>query len=186
MSISIVEDYADYTPPAWVRPTVERLLASLSTAHLNGLSAIVLSDGATATERKVRVARRNRHGIFIGRYHHAWKQDSAWIEIVVDRTIDRVPRRYHGVQFIRDFVIGEVLFHEVGHHLHFAIGSAERGGEESAEDWAMRLAVVHFGKRYGHLRPILPMIRWIAGVMARRERYELSRSRQRRQRQTRR
>ena len=169
--IPVVEDYASYAPPAWVKPTIERLLGSLSDGHINGLGAIVLSDAARATKRKMRTARRNRHGIFIGRYHHAWKQDRAWIEIVVDLALDRVPARYADLQFVRDFALGTVLFHEIGHHLHYTIGSARRGGEPSADDWEVRLALVHFRKHYRHQRSLREQIRWILGVIARRDAY---------------
>ena len=173
--VPVVEDYASYAPPAWVKPTIERLLGSLSDGHVGGLGAIVLSDAARATKRKMRTARRNRHGIFIGRYHHARKQDRAWIEVVVDLALDRVPSRYFDVQFVRDFALSIVLFHEIGHHLHYTIGSAQRGGESSAHDWEVRLALVHFRKHFRHQRSLREQIRWILGVIARRDKYLISR-----------
>lgn len=172
--VLVVEDYASYAPPDWVIPTIERLLGSLSDGHINGLGAIVLSDAVTAKKRKMRAARRQRHGVFIGRYHRAWKQDRAWIEIVIDLALDRVPARHLDLQFVRDFAVGTVLFHEVGHHLHYTIGSAGRGGESSAEEWEVRLALVHFRKHYRNLRSLREQIRWILGVIARRDAYLFS------------
>jgi len=151
------------------------MLGSLSDGHINGLGAIVLGDAARATKRKMKTARRNRHRIFIGRYHHAWKQDRAWVEIVVDLALDRVPARYIDLQFVRDFALGTVLFHEIGHHLHYTIGSAGRGGESSADDWEVRLALIHFRKHCRNQRSLREQIRWILGLIARRDRYLISR-----------
>jgi hypothetical protein len=46
----VQEAYSSYTPPRWVRPTVERLLAGVPAAHLSGVQAIVLTDAAGQTE----------------------------------------------------------------------------------------------------------------------------------------
>jgi hypothetical protein len=74
------------------------------------------------------------------------KSSSTWPSIGFPRYLD--------VQFVRDFVLGTVLFHEIGHHLHYTVGSAQRGGESSAHDWEVRLGLVHFRKHCRHQRSL--------------------------------
>jgi hypothetical protein len=129
-----------------------------------------------ATTRKVTRARRQRQGAFLGRYHHAWQGDRAWIEIVVDLNVERVPRRYRGVQLFRDFLFATVLFHEIGHHLHSKIGALRRGSESSADEWALRLALSLFSKQYPDPRAFARRAQWMIDVMRRRERFVGTRS----------
>jgi hypothetical protein len=69
-------------------------------------------------------------------------------------------------------VVGRVLFHEIGHHLDATLGSVGRTGEHGAEAWEARLSRGHFRRRYGYLRPLVPVFGILAGVarrLARRE-----------------
>jgi hypothetical protein len=71
------------------------------------------------------------------------------------------------LQVIRDLEVAEVLYHEVGHHLHMTVGSATRGGEEAAEYWRKRLTVIHFKRRYWYLRPIVPVLKALVPLVRR-------------------
>jgi hypothetical protein len=165
--VHVREDYTTYATPRWTRPTVERLLLSLYPSHVNGLSAIVLTDSNKADARKNgRRIRGNRRGVVVGRYHPASVASQAWIEIVVDRVVTDLPQRLTWLQLVRDFGMASVLFHEIGHHLHATVGSAARGGELSADDWRLRLSAVHFNRRFWYLRPILPLLSRFARRMA--------------------
>lgn len=168
--VPIHEDYATYIPPAWVRPTVLRLLSSLSEPLLQGLASIVLTDSPTAVGRGGlgRRQRKNRRRILLGRYHPGWDGHKPWIEIVVDTSVDDLPWRVSRFQFAQDLFIARVLFHEIGHHLHGTIGSAERGGEPSAEAWRRRLSALYFKKRFWYLRPAAPFLLRLVNVIRRR------------------
>jgi hypothetical protein len=168
--VVVREDYGEYSPPRWVRPTVERLLASLSEQHVGGLAEVVLTDAVTADTRKARRMRRSRHGKVWGRYHHAWSGNRAWIEIVVDRIVLASPKYLAWIQFVHDLTLGYVLFHEVGHHLDATVGAPARAGEPAAEAWQQRLFALHFAKRYWYLKRVVPLMRGLARFMARRER----------------
>jgi hypothetical protein len=45
-------------------------------------------------------------------------------------------------------VLGEVLFHEIGHHIHYTQAPEFREREDVAEDWKKRLSKIYFRKRY--------------------------------------
>jgi hypothetical protein len=155
-AIPIRESYENYIPPRWVRPTVERLLSSVSDSCA-GLSAIVLTNSQLSS-KSGRRKRHHRGKVVIGRYHSQSRGEPAWIELVVDRILEDVPRGLLWMRHARDFQLGRVLFHEVGHHLDHTIGSAARSGEPAAEAWRKRLMRRHLRKYYSHLRRFMPLV----------------------------
>lgn len=162
-TVPIHEDFENYTPPRWFRRRVERLLAPLEVGHTNGLAAIVLTNGAVADNRKSRrPMRRRRKGLAIGRYHPASRGRQPWIELIVDRIVGQMPHLVQLVPFVQDLIVANVLYHEIGHHLHETVGSAARGGEASAEAWRKRLFRLYFRNRHRYLRPFVPLARAIA------------------------
>jgi hypothetical protein len=169
--VPVREQYENYSPPPWVKPTVERLLGSLSRGHVNGLEAIVLTDSGSADARKRRRTRAQKraqkHGVVLGTYWHGWAGRRPWIEIVVDRVVPEVPRHLRLFKLAREVVFAGVLFHEIGHHLDATVGSVARGDEANAEAWRRRLNAVHFAARYWYLRPVLAMLVRFSRLMAR-------------------
>jgi hypothetical protein len=158
--VPIREDYQDYIAPRWFQRTVERLLGSLPSAHTQGLSAIMLTNSTRAMRREQkRSSRRHRRGVPIGRYHPAWRGERAWVELIVDRIVADIPKPLLQVQFVRDLVVGRVLYHEIGHHLHETVGPAARGSEPSAEAWHWRLSRLHTRKQYAYIRLLVRPIR---------------------------
>ena len=145
--MNVVESYRDYVPPGWIRPAVERLLGSLAPEHIGGLGAVILTNAASLRDARTgRVrGRKYRRRECLGFYHRATRDGRAWIELIVDNI---VPRWSLPLNPIRDAVVGFTLYHEIGHHLHETVGSAKRGGEASADDWAMRLLALHARRRY--------------------------------------
>lgn len=143
----LIDDYRDYSPPSWMRSTVIRLLESLEPNHIGGLQVIVLTNADRLGKGKTnRVrGRKYRERDCRGFYHPASRNGGAWIQLVVDNIVrNRKPR----FKFMQDFIVGRTLFHEIGHHLHETVGSAKRGGEESADDWGIRLMDVHVRRRH--------------------------------------
>jgi hypothetical protein len=171
--VLVVSDVKGYTEPHWFRPTVERLLSSLPDGYCLGLSSVVLTETVVTNARKRRRGpRKGRGGVALGRYHQAWNKDAAWIELVVDEIVKQLPKPLDKLKIARDVIVGRVLFHEIGHHLDATLGSMGRTGEHGAEAWEARLSRGHFRRRYGYLRPLVPVFGILAGVarrLARRE-----------------
>jgi hypothetical protein len=164
--VRIREDYRAYTPPGWVRRTVERLLGSLSEQHFAGLATIILTDstaiggGKTKRVGGRKYERRDCRGF----YHARQPNEPAWIEVVIDNVVQVLPMPFNKIQLARDLILAETLFHEIGHHLHSTIGSAARSHEAAAEDWCQRLTRLHFRKRYWYLLPLLSLARGVLTV----------------------
>jgi hypothetical protein len=147
------------TEPTWMRPTVERLLASLPEGYCHGLGTIVLTrTGITRARKGARPPRTSRKGIRLGAYHHRWSGQPAWIELVVDEIVKQLPKGLAWIRPFRDIVVARVLFHEIGHHLDATNRSVGRTGEHGAISWERRLTRMYFRRRYGYLRPFAPVL----------------------------
>jgi hypothetical protein len=170
--VPIREDFADYEPPRWFVPTVERLLASLPEGHVHGLSAVVLTNATVAASRKTpkprQRRRRRRSGILLGRYYRGGHGQEAHIELIVDAIVDPIPRPFDRLQFARDVTVGRTLYHEIGHHLDASIAARSGDRERSAEAWRKRLELIHVRRRYGYLQPVARPLAAVFRMLARR------------------
>jgi hypothetical protein len=163
------EDYRDYKPPAWVGKILRHLLGSLSEQHVGGLSAIVLTESALIRKGQTRRVGGKKYAMqeCLGFYHPRSHRGSAIVVLVVDNSVGARLPRYWQMPFFRDALLGDVLFHEIGHHLNHTRRSVVAGEEASADAWERRLTRVHYPKKYWYLRPASRVIRLIWGWMAR-------------------
>jgi len=53
---------------------------------------------------------------------------------------------------------GEVLFHEIGHHMHRTRAPEFKEREDVADSWEKRLSRVFFRKRYWYLMPVVYLL----------------------------
>jgi len=91
--ITIRENYKEYQPPSNIRRTVEKLLSSLPERYQSGLESVVLTNAGAVSRGKTNRIRgkKYRQQECGGFYHHRYKGDPAWIEIIVDNVIATTP-----------------------------------------------------------------------------------------------
>jgi hypothetical protein len=131
-SPQVIVSFSGYKPPFDPAPIVRRMLDSVPRNYLTGLGTVVLSNasGLSAKRRKISVKRRKRKATLArasGAYHPPFRGNAAWIEIFVDNTLRgwetglwlRVP-------YIREGRLSDVLFHELGHHIHRTVRPEHR------------------------------------------------------------
>lgn len=142
---AVITNFSGYTPPFDAVPIVESMLASVPPKYLIGLSEIVLTN-ASGLPRKLRrsMTRARKHKVKIveagGLYHQAWHGNQAWIEIFVDNILKRWEKGWWlKISRIREILLGDVLFHEIGHHIHFTIRPEYKEKEDVADSWKVRL-----------------------------------------------
>ncbi len=169
----VITNFSGYLPPFDPVPIIERMLASVPPKYLVGLKEVVLTNSGgmsrklrrsvtKARKRKVRVVETR------GLYHPAWRSGRAWIEIFVDNTLKPWGRAWWlRLPYSREMMLGGVLFHEIGHHIHFATRPEYREKEDVADDWMRKLRRSYFltqhpGSRiiFFALRPLLQVIVW--------------------------
>jgi hypothetical protein len=163
-AIPIYENYGSYKPTVNVRKMVEKLLGSVDPEYLQGLGSIVLSSQA-------QLPRKGRRGKFwsrghklsvssvLGYYAQSWKGQPAYIDLYVDKIFSQVPGWLVHIPTMRFFIIGQVLFHELGHHLHKTKYPEFKEKEDVAEEWRKKLTKIAFRKRYPYIVPFLKVYR---------------------------
>lgn len=147
--ISIVEHYRLWEPPVSLGPAVAGLLSATPRRYLAGLGAVVVtnSSGLNSHRRRSKTTARKRKVAVVqtlGLYHEATSGDPAWIELFADNIFRREPPCVWTIPFWRDWILGQALAHELGHHIHATLVPEFRGKEDVAERWETRLAVDQF------------------------------------------
>jgi len=152
------------------------MLASVPPKYLIGLKRVVLTnssglprkrrrDVTKSRGRKVKIAEAR------GLYHPKWNNEPAWIEIFVDNTL----RSWEASGWLKHVFsaageIGDVLFHEIGHHIHFTARPEYREKEDVADIWRVRLRTNYFQIRHPILRaigyPFRPLARLLGDALS--------------------
>jgi hypothetical protein len=170
-SVPIREFYNNFTPPRHSVKTVRRLLDAVPANYLTGLDAVILTNqsGLSRRDRLGKVTSRGRRrsqGLTIGRYHPTHAGNKPWIELYVDK-IERGITRYRWLAFVREVVYAHVLFHELGHHLHYTQAPEHREKEDVADAWSRKLMKSYFQKRYWYLLPVRKPVGKLLKLLAR-------------------
>lgn len=167
MPLEIEERYANYRPPFDVAKVIENLVAPVPEKYLRGLRKVLLVDSESLSRRD-RVGRtwsRKRKydkSRILARYHY--NNGASWIEIRVDRTIGQWKGKSGWLLWlpaVRQLCIGQVFYHELGHHIHRVIRPELREREDVADNWGTKLSGNFIRKRYWYLLPILLPVSWI-------------------------
>lgn len=166
---TVITNFSGYTPPFEVAPIVERMLASVPPKYLIGLKEVVLTN-STGLSRKLRrsvtKARKRKVRIVqtLGLYHQAWHGKPAWIQIFVDNTLKASDKRFWWrIPLLRETQLGGVLFHEIGHHIHYTAHPEYREKEDVADIWKARLASNYSRQRFPLLRICFRFLSFITG-----------------------
>ncbi|MGA8768566.1 MAG: hypothetical protein WB559_16240 [Candidatus Acidiferrales bacterium] len=162
----IVEAYKNYTPPFNAAKTVRRLLRYVPPKYLVGLKTVVLTNQqAMSRDQRRRKLWSRRRKVPMdrvrGTYCAAWKGNPAWIQLFVDKIIttdDLVSRIVVRIPLAASVALGEVLYHEIGHHVHKTQRPEYREREDVADDWGRRMSRTFLRARYWYLVPVLKLI----------------------------
>jgi hypothetical protein len=178
----VIADFTGYTPPFDPIPIVEKMLGAVPPMYLNGLKEVVLTNSSGLSRKRRRsVTKARKHKVRIvltrGLYHPEWNSNRAWIEIFVDNTLRNWEKGWWlSFRLYRESLIGDVLFHEIGHHIHATVQPEFREKEDVADGWKLRLTRQYIRFRHPWLRaflfPFQPMINMLCKVISK---YQFSR-----------
>jgi len=170
----LVESYRDFEPPANFKQVVETLLAYVPPKYLVGLKKIILTNSSALSrdQRKQKTWSRN-HKVRLsecrGSYFRATKSSSATVWLYVDNIVRHEPAWIARVPLLRYMEPSNVLYHEIGHHIHAEHKPVYEGKENVAEDWSGKLSGRFYRQHYWYLMPLFYPIwflnkayRWIA------------------------
>jgi hypothetical protein len=156
----VIASFSDYQPPFDPAPIVRRMLESVPEKYLLGLGEVVLTNASglpRKRRRSITKSRRRKVSVIEARglYHPAFNGSRAWIEIFVDNTLRGWENGWWlRIPLLGEGKIGDVLFHEIGHHIHFSCRPEYREREDVADVWKVRLQKQYTKKRF----------RWMAGL----------------------
>jgi len=156
--VTITEAYRDYTSSIDVTAVIRKLLESVRPNYLRGLDCIVLTNlsGQPRKRRLGKVTSRGRRipkARVAGFYHQEWQGKPPWIELYVDQILNRGRNLPLWIPLFRDQLFADALFHEIGHHIHFAIRPEYREKEDVADYWKRKLDGYFLRKRHWYLLP---------------------------------
>lgn len=161
----IVSHLSNYDPPFDLVGMTHRMLRQVPRDYLNGLDVVVLINTEALSRKRLRSSTKSRkRKIRIaqtrGLYHPAWKGSTAWIEIFVDRTYERWAKGiWLRIPIIREMALSDVLFHEIGHHIHATARPEFREREDVAEEWRRKLEARYYLRQYWWLKPLAYILR---------------------------
>ena len=164
----VILAFQDYAPPFNVEKAVRRMLRSVPPKFLFGLHSIVLTNVAALSrqerDRKTWGRQRVTLGESLGYYSQEWHGQPAHVTILVDNLEKRWGRGWLRVGLLRDMQLSNVLYHEVGHHIHRVHRPKYEGPENIAEKWSKKLSARFLMNRYWYLFPLMVPIALIAGL----------------------
>ncbi len=160
--MEILEAFDGYEPPADVRSLVEDLLATVPSQLLAGLHLVRLTNRTALGSRRKRWTwwrgRKLPLAEAAGFYHRRWQGQVACIEVFIDQAFLTAPGWALRVSLMRELLLGRVLYHEVGHHLHATSHPEHREREAVAEAWSKRLLRDHLRMRHRWFWALRPLI----------------------------
>lgn len=171
--LEIKENYRDYTPLNNVKKTIQLLLLYVPNKYLSGIKYIVLTNSKNLSRHEKRQKTLFKHRkVSInecnGLYHEQREGLPAWIEIFVDNTFSCVPDFALRIPLLKNLLMTDVLYHEIGHHIHKTIIPEHVEREDSAEKWRRRLEKRFIFSRYWYLLPLLLVLAIIAKILCKR------------------
>lgn len=160
---TVQESFKQYNPPISSMPVVMRLLTGIPEIYLSGLDLVLLTNQEGVNRKKRRqktIARKRKVAVnkCRGLYHKQWQGKPAKIELFVDNIIMGVPEWALRVPFISDIIFADVLYHELGHHVHYTKSPEYREREDVADDWQKKLGRLYFRRKYWYLSPVVSVI----------------------------
>lgn len=154
--VTIEEAFKDFIPPVNARKVVDRLLSGVPQKYLSGLKTVVLTNaGGFSHTRRRRKTRSRRRKVAIrecsGLYHRKSRGAPARIEIFVDNLCAGWPSWVLRISLCRDVAFAEVLFHELGHHIHKTQAPEHKEREDVAEKWERQLTDIYLWPKYWYI-----------------------------------
>ena len=160
--MEIVEAYKDWQPPIDGRKAVAAAISAVPNEHLIGLDRVVLTNagGLNRSQRRKKTRWRGRtrnSREALGTYAQPWQGRAAYINLFVDNIIAQCPRAAK-LPPIRNALFADILFHEIGHHIHVTRTKQFRQREDVADDWARSLGESYLRGRRWYLAPLVKLL----------------------------
>jgi hypothetical protein len=156
--VMVVEYYRDYSPPFDASRAVRLLLHHVPAKYLAGIRSVTLTNSrSTRLLRRGKVRWRNRKvkkADCLGFYR------AGHVTLLIDKILLDCPWYLLLLHILPTYAIGEVLYHEIGHHIHRTQRRDVRDKEFVADEWGKKLLGAFVRKRYWYLSPVAAAYRF--------------------------
>jgi hypothetical protein len=152
--VKITEQYFDYKPPVMLYRSLPLLLHYVPSEYLAGLHKITLTNSAGLSEmyrgkvssEKRRVRPADCRGLY----------GNGNILLVMDQIFLEVPEVLLLLPFIKNFLIAQTLYHEIGHHIHRLKEPGYRAKKETiADEWRDKLTREFMRRHYWYIGAVV-------------------------------
>ncbi len=146
------------------------MLQGCASHRVKGLHSVVLSNTSAVNRKKRRGktwAKEKKISLThcLGWYIPGVHRQPGNIEIIVDTIQSHYPNWIFKSNFLTDMVLSDVLFHEVGHHIHITQAPEHKCKEDVADKWQSKLSRKYFWKNYWYIivffLPLRGFIKWV-------------------------
>jgi len=163
ITIDIKENYNNYIPPFNAKKTINTLLEYTDPQYLSGLKTIILTNSSSLShDRRRETTWSKGHKLKIveswGLYHETRNGIPASIELFVDNIFKGYTRVDIFLTIAKETILGEVYFHELGHHIHYSQHPEYAERETIAKKYTKKLFLEFLKKKYWYLYPLLKVI----------------------------
>jgi len=165
--VKIVERYDDYAPPVDVHRSLRMLLRNTPEQYLSGLHRITLTNSKLVRSsypgKAWREGRRTRLSDHRGFYQ------AGFIFLVLDQIFLDWPEVMLLFPPFKTFLIAEVLYHEIRHHIHRIEVPGYRADKETvADEWKEKLFRTYVRRRYWYLAGTIKLLAKVIRPLAQR------------------
>ena len=152
--VKVVEQYHNYSPPIDVYGSVRLLLRFVPPEHLVGLHKVVLTNSEEVGKRirgKI-LSERQR----IKPADCAGLYSTGRVLLLIDQIFQQYPELFLLVPPFKTYVIAEILYHEIGHHIHRLEQPGYRANREAvADQWKEQLLRGFLRQRYWYMAKLV-------------------------------
>jgi hypothetical protein len=168
---TVLESYREFEPPENFRKTIETLLRYVPDEYLLGLRTIILTNRTALSkdQRRRKVWSHNRKILLAdarGAYEYRSNSSPPTIWLYVDNICRTEPSWWRRVPLLRYMIPSDVLYHEIGHHIHATRNPVFEEPEAVAGDWTRKLWGRFLRRHYWYLFPIIWLFTRLASPVA--------------------
>ena len=149
-NVKVVEQYTNYAPPVDMHRSVRLLLRYVPEQYLADLHKVILTNSE-------RVRKQYRGKMYSEKHRFRPSECSGLyskghILLLMDQVFLNYPEVILLLPPFKTYLIGEVLYHEIGHHIHRMDEPGYRANKEAvADEWKEKLLKAFLRQRYWYL-----------------------------------
>jgi len=165
-TVKVAEYYRNYSPPFDASKSVRELLRHVPEKYLLGLHGVTLTNSQSTRLLRRGKIRSQKRKVNLTDCRGLYR--AGQVTLLVDKIFPSESNLLLRLSIFRTFFIGEVLYHEIGHHIHLTKKRERRDEEFVADEWKDKLLRSYLSNRYWYLSVVAvpyqllmqPIVRW--------------------------